>query len=206
MHLEVLDAQRRKVFSRLPEFPGYYLAGGTALALQIGHRVSVDFDFLAPRTIPQQQLRRVENVFTGHTITTAVNNREELTVLIDGTKLTFLYYPFPRLSRLVSCAGVPLLNVKEIAVTKAYTIGRRGLLKDYVDLSAVLSGRHATLGEIIRLAERKYGTAFNARLFLEQLLYLRDVPRTPLVMLKGGTPTKGALLTQFKHQVQRLKL
>lgn len=96
-------------------------------------------------------------------------------------------------------------KIKEIAATKAYTIGRRGSLKDYVDLDAVLRGRYATLGEIIRLAERKYGPAFHARLFLEQLLYLRDVPETPLVMLKGRTPSKAALLARFKNQVKRLK-
>lgn len=80
--------------------------------------------------------------------------------------------------------GVECLSVKEVAVTKAYTIGRRGALKDYVDLYFVINENHITLREIIALAEKKYGDVFDVRLFLEQLLYLEDVEDADILFLK----------------------
>jgi hypothetical protein len=61
---------------------------------------------------------------------------------------------------------VPLLSVREIAATKAYTIGRRGAYKGYIDLYFILSEQHATLTDIIDVAEKKFGVEFNSRLFL----------------------------------------
>ena len=77
-------------------------------------------------------------------------------MLVDGVKVTFLSYPFPTFEPFVSLDGVFALAILEIAATKAYTIGRRGSFKDYVDLYFVLTGQYATLGEVIDLAERKY--------------------------------------------------
>jgi hypothetical protein len=71
---------------------------------------------------------------------------------------------------------VPLLSVREIAATKAYTIGRRGAYKDYIDLYFILSEQHTTLTNIIDVdAEKKFGVEFNSRLFLGQLVFLDDV-------------------------------
>ena len=65
--------------------------------------------------------------------------------------------------------------MREIAATKAYTIGRRGAYKDYIDLYFILSQQHAMLTDIIDVAEKKFGFEFNSRLFLEQLVFLDDV-------------------------------
>ncbi len=63
-----------------------------------------------------------------------------------------------------------VLNVLEIASTKAYTIGRRVEYKDYVDIYFILKEQNISLGDIIDLSDRKYGSRFNSRLFLEQLV------------------------------------
>jgi hypothetical protein len=63
--------------------------------------------------------------------------------------------PFPTFDPFVMYENVPLLSVREIAATKAYTIGRRGCYKDYVDLYFILLEGHATLTEIIESAEKK---------------------------------------------------
>ena len=91
---------------------------------------------------------------------------------VDDVKITFLKYPFPTFDPYVIYEQVPLLSVREIAATKAYTIGRRGAFKDYVDLYFILSEQHATLIDIIDVAEKKFGVEFNWRLFLEQLVFL----------------------------------
>ena len=69
----------------------------------------------------------------------SVNNPDELTVFINGVKITFLRYPFSLQNKLIDYNGIKLMNAKEIAATKAYTVGRRGTIKDYVDLYFIIS-------------------------------------------------------------------
>lgn len=205
MHVEVLDAKGREIFLRLKNFKDFYLAGGTALALQIGHRISVDFDLFSPHAIARGLLRRVKSVFTDRKVIVSVNNPEELTLFIGGKKVTFLKYPFPLVRKLVPYRGVRLLSVQEIAATKAYTIGRRGSYKDYVDLYFILRDRHASLPGIINLAVRKYRRDFNARLFLEQLLYLEDIHDTPVKFLIREV-SQEQLEKFFTQTVKEMKL
>ncbi len=184
MHQEVLEQKNLKVLALLKNFPGFYLAGGTALALQLGHRRSIDFDLFSNKKIPADLLKKAEQVFTGWQVKILVNNSDELTVMAGGIKVTFLFYPFPVLLQLKEFQGIKLLSAKEIAVTKAYTIGRRGSFKDYVDLYFILKKKTANLEEIIKMAEKKFEGNFNARLFLEQLVYLDDVEDVDIVFIK----------------------
>lgn len=202
MHLEALDEKRREIFSRLNAFDGFYLAGGTALALQIGHRISLDFDLFSGTPIPATLLQRVEKTFAGKTIQPSVSTSDELSVFVDGVKMTFLVYPFPVLFDFAVVDGVSLLSVKEIAATKAYTIGRRGSWRDYVDMYFVLAERHAALVEIIEIAERKYKDQFNGRLFLEQLVYWEDIEDTKIVFLKKSA-AKEEIQKLFEEEVRK---
>lgn len=206
MHLEALKGQSKKVFSRLQKFPEFYLAGGTALALQIGHRVSVDFDLFSDHKIEKELLPKVKRAYPGFSVTVSVNNPDELTVFIGEIKITFLFYPYPALLDLVIYDEVKMLAVKEIAVTKAYTIGRRGSYKDYIDLYFVFSEKHILLSEVIELAEKKYGSEFNARLFLEQLVYLADVEDMEIEFLRKGLSDKTALEKFFADQIKNIEL
>lgn len=205
MHPEALDKKAAKLLSLLRQFSGFYFAGGTALAIQIGHRVSIDFDLFSDVKIPQGFLDEVVRVAQGKAGEVLVNNPDELSLLIDGVKFTFLYYPFPVLRPFVEYEGARLLGIQEIAATKAYTIGRRGSLKDYVDLYFVLREGHAVLEDVIALAEKKYGTVFNGRLFLEQLVYLEDIPDTAIFFLKAPI-SKIDLQEFFENAVRDLKL
>lgn len=205
MTLEVLTDTARKLFPKLSRFrTDFYLAGGTALALQITHRVSVDFDLFSDEPVSKLLLRMVEEVFASDRKEIMVNNADELTVGINGVKFTFLHYPFPPCLPLLHDEPIPLLSVKEILATKAYTIGRRAEFKDYVDLYSGLRGGYATLREIMSLAQQKYGDAFNDRLFLEQLLYLDDVPQTPIIFV-GSSLDKGDIERYFSQAISQLK-
>lgn len=205
MHLEVLGEKEKKLLLQLPAFEGFYLAGGTALALQIGHRISVDFDLFSEREISLFLFDDAQKVFTGHALAASVNNRDELTVFVDGTKITFLRYPFPVLDTLTIYENLKLLSVKEIAATKAYTVGRRGSFKDYVDLYYVLVEKHASLRDVVDMAERKYTALFNTRLFLEQLIYLDDVTDTAILFLKPEV-SKESLRVFFEEQIKSFGL
>ncbi len=86
MHLEVIPKENINIFQKLSNFNNFYLAGGTALALQIGHRISVDFDFFSDKEIDKNLLNKVKKVFPDKEIITSVNNPDELTILINQQK------------------------------------------------------------------------------------------------------------------------
>jgi hypothetical protein len=205
MHPEALDETNQEVFARLKVFSSFYLAGGTALALQIGHRKSIDFDFFSDGEILKDLFMKVKKIFEDATVTASVNNSDELTVFIDDIKTTFLKYPFAAILDFADYEGVKLLSIKEIAATKAYTIGRRGSLKDYVDLYFVISEGHASLNEIIEIAEKKYGNDFNTRLFLEQLLYLEDVEDERIVFIKKEIE-RNEMKGFFEAKIKKIEL
>ncbi len=184
MHPEVLTKPAARLFQSLGNFPSFYLAGGTALALQLGHRISIDFDLFSNNEIDRVLLQRVRREFPDATISPLINNADELTILVNGVKVTFLRYPFPPRDSFVMYDNVPLLSIREIAATKAYTIGRRGSYKDYVDLYFIVSEHHAELDDIIERAEKTFGGDFNSRLFLEQLVFLDDVEDTDIQFLR----------------------
>jgi hypothetical protein len=101
MHYEVLTERARELFPSLAQFEGFYLAGGTGLAFQLGHRVSVDFDLFTAGTIKRTLLEKAGMAFKPSTpIAPLVNSPDELTILVDGVKVTFLSYPFPILDPL----------------------------------------------------------------------------------------------------------
>jgi hypothetical protein len=205
MHLEALNKKNQELFGYLKYFKDFYLAGGTALALQIGHRISVDFDLFLEKDIPKTLFSQVKEIFKNKKVIASVNNIDELTVFVDDVKLSFIKYPFPRILLLVNYEGVNLLSVKEIAATKAYVIGRRGSFKDYIDLYFIFSEGRFSLEEIISLAEKKYKDEFNARLFLEQFIYLEDIEDTDIIFLKDKID-KNVVTNFFENEVRKIKL
>ncbi|MCX6810005.1 MAG: nucleotidyl transferase AbiEii/AbiGii toxin family protein [Candidatus Berkelbacteria bacterium] len=204
MYPEVLKAENKKIFPRLSQFKKFYLAGGTSLALQIGHRISVDFDFFSTKEIDKKLLYQVNQVFPKSKIRPTINNSGELTVFVDDVKLTFLYYPFGIVLKPIEYQNVNLLQIEEIAASKAHTIGRRGSFKDYVDLYFIISKKYCTLEEIIKLAKKKYGDEFSARLFLEQLIYLEDIKDINIIFLKKKT-TKKQIQHFFEKEIAKIK-
>lgn len=205
MHLEVIESKRKKVFQKLKNFPEFCLVGGTALALQIGHRISVDFDLFSEKDIPRDFLDKVEKVFKGFKIKVEINNPEQLTVKINGTSIDFVKHPFPFISDFIKFQGINILKTSEIAAMKAYSMGRRPSLKDYIDLYFILKKKYLSTKEIIDIAEKKYKDEFNSRLFLEQIVYLRDVRPIRIKFLKKRI-TKEEMEKFFENEVKKIKI
>src|ERR1043166_8341304 len=109
MRPEVLTEKGKEIFARLKGFTDFYLAGGTALALQIAHRRSVDFDLFTAEDIPASLLAKVKRVFGNSSVIVSVNDPGELTVFAGEVKITFLHYPYPVVQDLVEEDGLSLL-------------------------------------------------------------------------------------------------
>ncbi|MBU4204748.1 nucleotidyl transferase AbiEii/AbiGii toxin family protein [Patescibacteria group bacterium] len=205
MYLEAIGSKRQKVFQKLKEFRGFYLVGGTALALQIGHRVSVDFDLFSNKKISPNFLDKVEKVFKDYKISVVINNSNQLTVKIDKIKIDFVKYLFPPILGFINYQGVNILKISEIAAMKANVLGRRPSLKDYIDLYFILKDKYIDLNGIISIAEKKYKDEFNGRLFLEQLIYLQDVREMRINFLKESV-SKQQLHEFFEEEIKKIKL
>lgn len=205
MHQEAIKSEQKKIFEKLKYFPEFYLAGGTALALQIGHRISVDFDLFSKKKITDKILAKVRQVFKGFKTKAVIKHSEQLSVKIDGTKIDFVRYNFPPTRNLVEFKDVKLLSVSEIAAAKAHTIGMRITFKDYIDLYFILRRKLVPLQKIIAICKRKYKGEFNERLFLEQLISSEDTEEVPIEFLRESV-TKKEMAEFFKKEIKKLKL
>lgn len=184
MHLNALTKASAALFSRCHRFSDFYLVGGTALALQIGHRLSVDFDFFSPEKLSTNLLIKVKRVFAGYTIQLTYRSPEQINLLIGGVKFTFFYYPYPLLYTLVTYKKVALASIQEIALMKALAVGRRLAYKDYVDWYFLLHEHEVKLHTVINGAQKKFNGDFNDRLFLSQLVSLEDIATQKIDFLR----------------------
>lgn len=97
--LDILDVNRRELYAQFGVLPKQFvLGGGTAIALQLGHRKSYDFDFFGPDPIQRNLLPSLRKLFPGRVFQPVLDTSDELTVLVDSAvKLSFIASPFPPL-------------------------------------------------------------------------------------------------------------
>ena len=191
---QVLDADAWQVCSLIGNSNlgrNYYLAGGTALALQICHRKSNDLDYFQRGNEEKinfdQIYSEIINYIPEKNIRVDFRKTDQATMSVNNTKVTFLAYPYPLMESLVDgekickgrLKGIKLASPAEISLMKAYAIGRRTSYRDYVDLYELLRMGKVTLDYILKKAQQKYNTGgeilFSPKLFLQQLVYTKDV-------------------------------
>lgn len=173
LFVEVLDATRRAMLPPLAFLRtayGFYLAGGAALALQIGHRRSIDFDFYTPRPFDPKALHR-QLARRFHPVASTHVAEGTLMVVVQGINMSFFQHDYPLLKPLVRAGSLDLLSAEDIAAMKIIAIAQRGTRRDFVDVHALL-GRYG-LDALLRMTERKYAV-FNRYIGLRALTYFDD--------------------------------
>lgn len=204
LYYDLLGKVRRRTFESLGLFKkDAALAGGTALCLQIAHRLSFDFDLFLGREINKADLRKLRRLFKIKEV--RLNTSEQLNVVTsENIFITLVYYPYKPLFKKVSTISLPIFSLKDIALDKAFTIGKRALWRDYVDLFFLLKKDYIILKEVVKLAEEKFDIEFNPRLFLEQLIYFKDLETTKISWVKEKYSLK-EIQDFFKKQVKDFK-
>lgn len=154
----IRDVQRELLQSLGPVASqhGFYLAGGTALALQLGHRRSVDFDwFTSDRIDPMQLAQAIRD--QGIEFVTGSVERGTLYGTAAGVQVAFLEYRYPLLQPLVTWTEyeTSLASLDDLACMKLNAVAQRSSKKDFVDVYAVIL-KHRPLTELLGLYERKY--------------------------------------------------
>jgi len=201
MHVEALTQQASSLIPGFAKFGGFTLVGGTALALQIGHRLSIDFDFFSEKDLPKNLLQKVKRAFPEHSISVTYRALEQLNLLIGGVKTTFFQYPYSFLDSSREYEGVNVASIREIAAMKAFALGKRLSYKDYVDWYFMLKEKHVDLEDTITFCARKFGNDFNDRLFLGQLVSIEDVLDQKIDFLRDDVGREE--ITQFLTKTVR---
>ena len=141
MHSEILNDRQRELLPLMVQFRReYYLVGGTAIALYLGHRRSIDFDLFKPGAINHKRnLDRIVASTFPYQVTRRVT--EQMNLIVNEVKLTFFQYPFPIEPTAHFEQTFRLPPLLQLAAMKACALGRRSKWKDYVDLFFLLRDR-----------------------------------------------------------------
>ena len=176
MHLSVLNSKQVSLLKKLGFLKkyGFYLAGGTALALQIDHRTSLDFDFYTEKKFdPTIFQRLLERKFKEVILLQKAEGT--LSVKIDGVATSFFQYPYPLIFPPIKYQNFPPLASKEdIAAMKVIAISDRGTKRDFIDIYFLL--KEFSLEEIFNFIKKKYPN-FNIYVGLRGLTYFVDAEK-----------------------------
>jgi hypothetical protein len=156
---------------------GAWLAGGTALAFHSGHRLSVDLDLFVSELFDEEAMLHHIQEAPGFSLVAKAPHT--LHAIIQGTKVSFLGYPYPLLFPPSPFAGIPVADTRDIACMKISAIASRGTRRYFIDLYC--AARQFGLAELLGLFQRKYvQTGYNGIHILKSLLFFDDAEKDPL--------------------------
>jgi hypothetical protein len=187
MFWNILDQPRQLLLKELAAelpVPGSYLAGGTALALLVGHRYSVDLDWFSPEEFNPGQLPEKLEKFGE--VRVAETSRGTFHGWVGDIQVTWLYYPNPLLAPLVKSEDTPgllLASLLDIGVMKWAAVSDRGARKDFFDLLA-LSQKGITFERMYPLLAEKFPKAnINYYHMVKSLAYFDDAEREAMPVM-----------------------
>ncbi|OGM13182.1 hypothetical protein A3D84_05385 [Candidatus Woesebacteria bacterium RIFCSPHIGHO2_02_FULL_42_20] len=180
-----MNKNRFKVFNKLRAFKNMgVLGGGTALALQVGHRVSFDFDIFSYHALPGHLWKDAKKVL-GQDCEKLLDFEDQLNLITPGgVEVTFFHDEYQPLFKAIKTNFIDLMDLRDIACNKAYIIGRRPKWRDYVDIYFLLKDKKISLDQLLKLSIRKFKNDFSKRLFLQQLVYYSDITDYKIEFLK----------------------
>lgn len=208
LRLEALSPATQRAFLYCAELPflarsSWYLAGGTALALQAGHRSSVDLDFFTPRARFAERAFETRLLETGKWATSLRQSGTIYGRLMD-VRVSFVSYPFfqPSPER-VRFGTINMLTPHDIAAMKIVAISQRGRKRDFVDLYWYCTN-HEKLARVIERAVRQYpGQEQNVNHFLRSLAYFDDADRDPMPKIFFNASWKN-IKQYFEQEVAKI--
>lgn len=174
--LDIMPPAQRRLWPELAATPpAFALYGGTAIALRLGHRTSVDFDFFAPKPFAPDDLRQqIPYLSGGRTLQEALNT---LTMLVDrGGPVQVSFFGVPSLGQVaphdrVDGPAFQIASLIDLAGTKAAVVYRRAEPKDYLDIHALLTEARIPLSLMLAAGRAIHGEAFSPLIALKAISY-----------------------------------
>jgi hypothetical protein len=177
--LEILPKPQRLLWDELAAVPPeFVLYGGTAIALHLGHRQSVDFDFFGNRRFNPATLVASIAFMAEATITQAEGS--SLSGIVDrGGPVKLSFFGVPGIARLgnphiAPDNGLQIASLLDLAGTKAAVVQQRAEGKDYTDIDAMLRDGRIDLPAALAAAKAIYGRQFNPQITLKALSFFDD--------------------------------
>jgi Nucleotidyl transferase AbiEii toxin, Type IV TA system len=192
-HWEALTPATRQVFhqvGRLPFIKSFYLAGGTGLALHLGHRFSVDLDLFSTdeTAVGPDQRDAMRNFLDDPSLSITHDNDGTFVVTWQDVGISFFRLPlYPLVQSPVLLDGIPLATIPEIGAMKLAAIIDRGTRKDMVDLYYLL--QVVSLETIFEVASVKYARVRSFPIStVRALAYFTDAEALPMPRMLDRTP------------------
>lgn len=175
MHKEILTEEQSKLLPLVKKFiKNFGLVGGTAIALQMGHRRSIDFDLFSFKEFRNSGIRRIIKKDGRIIGKTYKDEDDQYTFFINNVQFTFFNYPY-KLNFSKDFNGfLKMPDLLTLAAMKAFAIGQRAKWKDYVDLYFIINKYHS-IEKVAERGKKIFKGEFNERIFREALLYFDDV-------------------------------
>lgn len=180
MHTEIFNSEQVELLPSIKSFQrSFYMVGGTAIALHLGHRRSVDFDLFTFSQLNKSRIRGklIPIPFKQVPI---FEDIDQLHLLINNVKITFFSYPYPVLHPIKVGSTITIPTLLSLAAMKAFALGRRAKWKDYVDLYFIIRD-HYTIEDICNEAGKIFNQQFSGKLFRQQLAFHKDIDYTEAV-------------------------
>jgi len=172
------------------------LVGGTALALQLGHRTSIDLDLFGHISCDDIQLRKT---LASHGQLQEISMSQNVKLFtIDGVKIDIVNYDSPWIDGMVKHDNLRLASVSEIAAMKIRAIIGRGTRKDFVDLYYLL--QLFSIEDIMALFRKKYPDV-NDFIAIRSLTYFEDAEQAPMPMMMDKSVTWESMKSHILHNV-----
>lgn len=179
LYLDLLSPAQRRLWNELGDVPPpFTLYGGTAIALYLGHRKSIDFDFFGSESFDPQRLYAAVPFLKGTEIVQQAPNT--LTCLVErGEKVQVSFFGVPDMTVLREPLqfpdnGVRIASLIDLAGMKAAVVQQRAEAKDYLDLHALINQEAVDLPMALAAASRIYPGSFQPQLTLKALTYFGD--------------------------------
>jgi len=132
----------------------FYLAGGTALSLQIGHRLSVDLDFFSPTEDIPSTREAIEKTLNPFQIMLTDSSWGNLVYIVNNVRVGFYGYGSPLIAPLIETENIRLASIEDIALMKFDALLGRASRKDFYDLYFIC--KYLSLRELLNKAPQKY--------------------------------------------------
>ena len=200
MFTEVLTENQKRLLPFISSFSkDYYLVGGTAIALQIGHRYSIDFNLFTNTVVNTLKIKKNLNKFNfGYR--TRHQAYDQLHIDVFDVKLTFFEYPYRIKADLWFEKYCRMPQLLDLAAMKCLALGGKAKWKDYVDLYFLIKNRF-TLTQIIEKAIEIFSENFNPKLLRQQLAYFNDIDYREQVIFLPGFETDENEIKYFLTEI-----